>query len=165
MEFNPLRCTDYIKNKGEIKMPKTTFKSSVELKEGMRCQASARNFLVSMDEPPSLGGTDRAMNPVELLLSSLGGCLVISAQAFAGECGVELKDINIELEGDLNTDGFLGKDPNVPAGLLDIRAKVNINTDSPSENVNKLIETIEKRCPVSDSLRRNVPVNVSFQQS
>lgn len=146
-------------------MPKTTFKSSVVLKEGMRCQATARDFMVTMDEPPSLGGSDRAMNPVELLLSALGGCLVISAQAFAAECGVELKDVTVDLEGDLNTDGFMGKDPDVPAGFLDIRANVSVDTDSPSENVSKLIETIDKRCPVSDSLRRSIPVTVNFKQT
>ncbi len=138
-------------------MPLATFKSSVELKEGVYCQAIARNFVVDMDEPPSLGGTDKAMNPVELLLSSLGGCLVISAQVFAAECDVELKDISVGMEGDLNTDGFMGTDPQVPAGFLDIR--VNISLD------NRLIETIEKRCPVSDCLRRTIPVTVSYNQT
>lgn len=146
-------------------MPKATFSSSVELKQGLYCQATARSFTTFMDEPPSLGGTDQAMNPVELLLCALGGCLVISAQAFSEECGVVLKDMTVDLEGDLNTDGFFGKDPNVPAGFLEIRATVNLDTDSPGENVKKLIETIEKRCPVSDTLRRSVGVKVEFNQT
>lgn len=146
-------------------MPKATFSSSVELKQGMYCQATSRDFTVFMDEPPSLGGTDKAMNPVELLLSSLGGCLVISAMVFSEECDVELKDITVDVDGDLNTDGFFGKDPNVPAGLLEIRVNINFDTDSPREKVEKLIETIENRCPVSDSLRRNLSVNVNFKQT
>lgn len=146
-------------------MPKATFSSSVALKNNLYCAATARGFSVYMDEPPSLGGEDKAMNPVEMLLSSLGGCLVISAQVFSEECNVELKDISVNVEADLDTDGFLGKDPEVPAGLLDIRVNINFDTDSPPENVKKLMETIENRCPVSDSLRRALPVTVSFNQT
>lgn len=146
-------------------MPKATFSSSVALKEKLHCIATSRGFSIHMDEPPSLGGDNQAMNPIEMLLSSLGGCLVISAQVFAKECDVQLKNISVDIEGDLDTNGFLGKDPEVPAGLLDIRVNINLDTDSPSENVMKLVETIENRCPVSDSLRRTLPVTVSFNQT
>jgi uncharacterized OsmC-like protein len=43
----------------------------------MYCEGGARGFKVAVDEPKQLGGTDRAMNLVELLLCSLGGCMSI----------------------------------------------------------------------------------------
>ena len=147
-------------------MPTATFKSTVNLIEGMHCQANVRNFTVAMDEPPSLGGTDKAMNPVEMLLCALGGCLVISSQAFSRECGVNLKNVSVELEGDLDPDGFLGKNPDIRAGLQDTRVKIHFDTDSPDENIEKLMQTIEKRCPVSDCLKgQPVPVRIEYVKS
>ena len=46
------------------------------------CARAGRRFQVAVDRPKQLGGTDRAMNLVELLLCSLGGCALISP----GEC-------------------------------------------------------------------------------
>ncbi len=76
----------------------------------MYCEAE-REVQVEVDEPKALGGTDRAMNPVELLLCALGGCMSICAAAFAGACGVDLQGFSVEVEGDLDPDGFLGKNP------------------------------------------------------
>mgnify|MGYP002407498164 CR=1 FL=1 len=98
------------------------------------------------------GETDKAVNPIEPLLSSLGGCMCICAAAFARACKVELRDFYVELEGDLDPDGFLGKSSNVRTGYQGIRYKMFIESPSPRENINKLITMIKDRCPVSDTL-------------
>jgi uncharacterized OsmC-like protein len=84
--------------------------------EGEARRGEARGFKVAVDEPKELGGTDIAMNPVELLLCSLGGCMSICAAAFARGCGVELEGFRVELEGDLDPDSFMGKTRNVRSG-------------------------------------------------
>jgi uncharacterized OsmC-like protein len=106
-----------------------------------------------MDEPKELGGGDQAMNPVELLLSSLGGCITICAVAFAPTCGVRLDGFRVDLEGDLDPDGFMGKREDVRTGFQHIRFTMNITSSSPEENVRKLVKMIKSRCPVSDTLQ------------
>lgn len=131
-----------------------TFKTTTAWSgKGVYVESSARNFKVSMDEPAGLGGTDKAMNPVEMLLSSLGGCMSICAAAFAKACGVDLKGYSVDIEGDLDTDGFLGKDPSVRKGYQEIRCTMHIDSPSPKENIEKLVRMIEERCPVSDTLK------------
>ena len=142
---------------GGIVMAKVTFKAKTEWKGGMVAEGTARGFKVTVDEPKDLGGTDTAMNPVEMLLCSLGGCMAIVASAFAPMCGVELKGFSVDLEGDLDPDGFLGRNPNVRKGFSEIRYKMHIVSDSPEENVKKLYELIQERCPVKDTLK-GVPV-------
>lgn len=135
-------------------MAKTTFKADVKLMgKGTYCEGTSRNFTVGIDEPKELGGTDEAMNPVEMLLNAFGGCMAICATAFAKQCGVKLKDVNVELEGDLDPDGFLGKNPNVEKGFSEIRYKIIIDSPSPKENIDKLIELIDERCPVGNTLK------------
>lgn len=120
--------------------------------QGVYCEGGTRNFKVAVDEPASLGGTDKAMNPVELLLCSLGGCMSICAAVFSRETGVELKGFRVELEGDLDPDGFLGKSADVRKGYQQIRYRMHIDSPSPVENIERLKKTIKERCPVSDTL-------------
>lgn len=138
-----------------------TFKANtVWSGSGVYVESTARNFKVAMDEPKELGGTDKAMNPVELLLASLGGCMGISAAAFAGQCGVDLKGYSVDIEGNLDPDGFMGKDPSVRKGYQEIRCTMHIDSPSPKENIGKLVKMIEDRCPVSDTLT-GVPVTIT----
>ena len=134
-------------------MANVTFSEDVAWSgSGLYCEGNARGFKVAVDEPKELGGADRAMNPVELLLCSLGGCMSICAAAFARGCGVELKGFRVELEGDLDPDGFLGKNRNVRTGYQEIRYRMLIDSPSPQANINKLRSLVEERCPVSNTL-------------
>lgn len=130
------------------------FKSQVGLVPGgLLCEADVRGFKVQMDEPQELGGSNKAMNPVELLLSALGGCMCICAASFARANRVELKDFRVDLEGDLDPDGFMGKNKNVRTGFQKIRAVMHIRTSSPKENVDRFVQMIKTVCPVSDTLK------------
>lgn len=129
------------------------FKASMSwMGKGVYCEGGTRSFSVGFDEPLELGGENSAMNPEEMLLCALGGCMCISAVSFAKKCNVELKGISVDLEGDLNPDGYLGKDPNVRVGYQQIRYLLKIDSPSPQENIDKLIQLIEERCPISDTL-------------
>lgn len=135
-------------------MPNTTFKANVKWTgQGVLSEGTSRGFTVSVDEPKELGGTNKSMNPVELLLNALGGCMSICVAAFAKKCKVDLKASNVEIEGDLDPDGFLGINPDVRCGYQEIRYKINIDSPSPQENIDKLIALVEERCPVSDTLK------------
>ena len=52
---------------------------STTLEEGMACGTTARGHETRADEPRSLGGTDGAQSPVELLLTSLATCQAVTA--------------------------------------------------------------------------------------
>jgi len=135
-------------------MANEVFKSTVSWSgKGLQVEAEARGFKVTMDEPKKLGGTNTGMNPVEMLLVSLGGCVAICAAAFAKSCQIELKDCSVDLEGDLDPAGFLGLDPEAKRGFSEIRCKLNIDSESPQENIDNLKALIADRCPVSDTLK------------
>jgi uncharacterized OsmC-like protein len=138
-------------------MAVSTFKAvSRKLPTGLAVESESRGFKVIMDEPTSLGGTDTGMNPVEALLTGLGSCQCIVAAAFAKAQGIDLKDFWVELEGDLDTDGFLKGDPNVRPGYQEVRFTMHIKTDAPKEKVEAFQKFIEGRCPVGDSLGKGV---------
>jgi len=99
------------------------------------------------------------MNPVEVVLSALGACQSIVARAYAGKFNVQLDDFWVEVEGELDTDGFLNKS-DVRRGYSDIRYTFHIKTDAPQEQVEAFIEFLERTCPVGDTIAN--PVNLKL---
>jgi len=133
-------------------MADTLFNAKATLKEGLQVECTARDFSIILDEPVSLGGTDTGMNPVEALLSALGGCKCIVARAFAKKHKINLKIVEIELEGTLDPDGFLGRNPDAKIGFSRIVTKFKIEADNTKEEIEKYVEFIESNCPVQDTL-------------
>lgn len=134
-------------------MPKVTMSAQVSWSgEGVRSIASIRKHQVTIDEPKSLGGTDKGPNPVELILAALGGCLNVLLASLAPRHEVELRGVQIDVEGDLDPDGYMERNPNVRTGLQEVRYRVTVDSPSDPEKVQALIEHAERLCPVKDTL-------------
>lgn len=132
-----------------------TFKATAHLQEGVRVVTKARQFELIIDEPKSLGGTDTGMNPVEVLLASLGACQSIVARVYAPKFGVNLEDFQVDVEGDLDLDGFFNRSE-VRPGYSDIRYVFRIKTDSPQDKVEEFAAFLESKCPVGDTIANAV---------
>lgn len=137
----------------------TTFKATAQLQDGFQVKASSRNFELTIDEPKSLGGTDTGMNPVEVVLASLGACQSIVARAYAPKFGVKLDDFRVEVEGQLDLDGFFNRSE-VRPGYSDIQYTFYIKTDSPRDKVEEFIGFLESKCPVGDTLANPVQLKL-----
>lgn len=136
-------------------MALTTFKAVARKKEGLAVIGEARDFKVNIDEPVSMGGSDTGMNPVEMILCALGGCQAICASAFAGKMGIDLEDFWVDLEGDIDLDGFMGLS-DVRPGYQNIRFNMHIKSSASEEKIKEFVKFIEKTCPVGDTLGKGV---------
>lgn len=140
----------------------TTWSAAVTWNGGFRSEARIREFApIPSDEPEGLGGHDSAPNPVEQLLASLGNCLAVGYAANATTAGIEIRDLRIELEGDLNLQTFLGL-ASGNAGYEGIRVKVHLDTDGSEAAVQKLHDKVTGTSPVGHTLSRPVPVSVEL---
>lgn len=124
----------------------------------MAVEAQVRNFTIRMDEPKTSGGDDTGANPVEMLLCSLAGCQLVAASIFARQLRIELDDISVEVEGDMDSAGMMGYTGFRP-GYEKIRFVFHIKTDAPPAKVQMLMDLVEQRCPVGDSLKNGVPMD------
>lgn len=132
-----------------------TFKASAILKDNVLVETEARGHKLIIDEPENLGGSDKGMSPVEVVLAGLGACQSIVARIYAEKFKINLDEFNVDVEGDLDLDGFLGKS-DVRPGFSTIRYTYTIETDASKENVAAFINHVEKNCPVGDSLANKV---------
>lgn len=122
-----------------------------------------RGLKMIIDEPENLGGTNEAPNPVEYVLAALSGCLNVVGHLIAKEMGFKLRGIEFEIEGDLDPAKFMGNETNERAGYKEVRVDIKPDTDESGEILNKWVEVVEARCPVSDIIANATPVKIALK--
>lgn len=141
------------------------FTSDSRQLEGLRSVVRLRNFELMVDEPPALSGTDQGPNPVELILAALGTCQEITYRFYAEKMSIPLDGISVTVKGSLDLRGFFAVDENVRPGYSSIESEVRIDSPASSEDVARLVDAVERHCPVLDMLSRGVPVKSKVAQS
>lgn len=122
--------------------------------------AHKQTFTMDADEPAILAGDDQGANPVEHLLHALASCLTTSMVAHAAVRGIEIEELESELEGDIDLRGFLGLSMDVPKGYTDIRA--NFRVKAKPEDVEKIRE-LAKFSPVFSTITHGADVAVNVE--
>ena len=69
----------------------------VALVDGFNAEGTDGKHIVVFDEPEKDGGTDLGMTPMQVFLSSLGGCAVITMRMYANRKGWDLQDAKVEV--------------------------------------------------------------------
>lgn len=141
----------------------TTWSADVGWTGAFRSEARIREFdILHSDEPPALGGSDTAANPVEQLLAALGHCLAVGYAANATQAGIAIHDLRISVEGDLDLSVFLGLAEG-HAGFDSIRADVRLITDGTEEEVAELHQRVVTTSPVGHTLANPIPIDIRLQ--
>ena len=152
------KCKFHIKNKW---INGTQSKSTVKGFYGAKQEIEHENtFHLVADEPAILAGYDQAPNAAEHLLNALATCVTTGIVAHAAVRGIHIEELESELEGDIDIQGFLGLSPDVPKELTEIRMKLKVKTDP--QNIEKLRELAEFS-PVYQTLMKGVNVDLQLE--
>ncbi|MGB6378445.1 MAG: OsmC family protein, partial [Syntrophobacteria bacterium] len=89
------------------------------------------------------------MLAVEYVLHALAACLTTTLVYHAALRGIELEEVESELEGDLDLRGLLGLSDEVQRGYQQIRVNFKVKTDA--ENIEKL-KAFSKLSPVVETI-------------
>ena len=122
-------------------------------------QMHKRPFELEADEPPMLAGNDDAHNPVEHLLNALAGCMTTSMVAHAAVRGINIQEVQSEIEGDIDIRGFLGL-ADVPKGYQNIRVRFNVKADGVDLNQ---LQRFAESSPVFNTLTHGCNVELQVQ--
>lgn len=122
--------------------------------DGARARTVARSFSIETDEPAPLGGTDRAVDPMELLLAALGTCLTIGWVTGAAKRGLDFRSLVIRVEGDYDLAGYLALDDGVRPGFSSLRYTVEVDTDAPAAVLEEIRRAAEATSPMFDNVTR-----------
>ncbi len=147
------------KPEAAIYKPKVT----TQWKGGLLHENSIRDHIVESDYPVPSGGSDKAANPMELVLASLGSCVSAVYIEYAVLMGVTLDSVTVETEGVIDLRGLFSVADDVPSGFESITYNVTIKSGEGKDAIDKLIAVAESHCPVSDSLKRSVTVKSNVE--
>ena len=114
-----------------------------------------------------LVGTNTATNPVEMVLQAYGACLAIGYAMNAAVRGIKIRELRIDVEGEIDLPGFLGLEP--PAdlnmdrlpGFKNVIARVQIDADAGIRTLQDLHQVV-KTSPVGITLSRPVTVKAEL---
>ena len=127
---------------------------------GQEDTSRQKAFVLDNGEPAALLGHDEGANPVEFVLHALAGCLTTSLVFHAAAQGIQLDEVESQLEGDVDLRGFLGLAKDVRNGYKNIRITFRIKADVPKEKLQELCQLAQQRSPVFDIVTNQVPVTV-----
>lgn len=123
-------------------------------------------FTLEGDEPPVLLGANRGANAVELLLASLGFCYTVGYVANAAARGIDLEEMEYDLEGDVDVRNFLGLQDGPRPGFTEIRAHCRVKARGASEaELKELCRYVQETSPVRDTLVNPVTVTTTIEQT
>jgi uncharacterized OsmC-like protein len=115
----------------------------------------------------AVGGLHDAPNPGELLCGALAACADGTVRMIAQQLGIELEHLEVEVSGELDVRGTLAIDRAVPVGFERLATAIHVRAapaTSPTR-LERLATATEQLCVVLDTLRRGVPVDVTFNAS
>jgi uncharacterized OsmC-like protein len=139
----------------------TTWSAEVRWTGAFRSEATVRSFTpIASDEPKGIGGSNAAPNPVEQLLAALGNCLAVGYAINASRARIAIRDLRINLEGDLDLHALLGL-ADGHAGFSAIRVAVHLDTDADEAAVAELHQKVAATSPVGQTLSNAIPVEIN----
>jgi len=143
---------------------KGTFSTVTEWVDGSLARTTARSFTIETDEPAPLGGTDKAIDPMELLLAAVGGCLQIGWVTHANRRGVEFRSLRIETRGEYDLSGYLALDQTIPPGFLNISYTVEVDSDADPAVLEEIRAAAENGSPVTQNVLRGTPIHADIKK-
>ena len=102
---------------------------------------------------PMAGGEGDLACSGDLLLASLAACQEITLRMVAAAMGIELRNVEVNVEGDLDFRGTMGIDPETPVGFQHIRTSVRFDADATPDRLERLAARAERYCVVGATLR------------
>lgn len=127
---------------------------------GKEDESRSEPFEFTNGEPPVLLGGNEGANPVEFLLHALAGCVTTTTVLHATARGIRIKSLSTELDGNIDVQGLLDLNDQVPVGYEQVRIRMHIEADCSDEELDDLLAFARNHSPVCNTVCRPVPVIV-----
>lgn len=120
------------------------------LLDGLRCQVTGPGDEKAMtDMPRAVGGAASAPSPGWLMRAALASCNATCIALRAAAQGIELAALEVTVASETDTRALLDLDPEVPAGLQNLRVQVRISASGASASeLEALVRAACARSPV-----------------
>jgi uncharacterized OsmC-like protein len=131
--------------------------------EPIACSVDLGRAIQEAQAHAGVGGAGTGACSGDMLLGALAACAQITCQMVAAAMGIEVRDIQVTVEGDLDLRGTLGVDREAPVGFTDIRLGFDIDAPGATEEqLDGLRRRTERYCVVMRTLTEPPPVSTAW---
>ena len=123
-----------------------TARTRVRMVDGLTCEAEEGDERLTIDLPERWGGNGRGPSPGVLGRSALGACLAMSYLRWAAAHDLPIRSLEVEIEADFDARPELGVVDGSPAYTA-VRYVVTVESDVPAEEVRRVFDLADARCP------------------
>lgn len=130
------------------------------------CSVDLGQAIYEAQAHEGVGGAGTAACSGDLLLGALAACAQLTCQMVATAMGIEVKRIEVTVEGDLDLRGTLGLARDVGAGFAAIRLRFEIDAPSATEDqLASLQAKTERYCTVLQTLTKPPQLETEFSRT
>jgi uncharacterized OsmC-like protein len=135
------------------------------VEKGLRCRVEGpAGAVLVTDMPTSVGGDGTAPSPGWVGRAALASCEATVIAMRAAELGIQLQRLEVSADSESDDRGLLAVDETVPAGPVSSRIRIRIDAkDATPGQLRELVEWAGNHSPVSDAIRRAVPLRVEIE--
>ncbi|MGC9393498.1 MAG: OsmC family protein [Anaerolineae bacterium] len=112
-------------------------------KGDMLFESQIGKHTLTIDVPPSMGGSNRGPIPPELFVASLGSCIGAFVAQYCENNGIDDTGMTVDLTFEKASD---------PTRLVDLKATVNLPKGDCAKRV-RAIERVAEHCPVHATIK------------
>ena len=111
---------------------------------------------IETDGSPGIGGSNKGMRPMQLLLAAAGSCSSIDIISILNKQKQKLNDLQVEVSGNREKD-------KVPALFTELHIHFKIYGEVAKEKAKRAVElSMEKYCSVVKTLEKTASITYSF---
>lgn len=121
----------------------------------LSCSVDIGRAIYQAEAHKGVGGSGTAACSGDLLLGALAACAQLTCQLVATAMGVPTRHIEVTVSGDMDLQGTLGMNKEVPVGFEAIRVQFQVDApQATAEQLRALQEKTEQYCVVLQTMLR-----------
>lgn len=124
--------------------------------------STAEGHVLSVDEPRAVGWLGRAPNPIEMFLTALASCFIITLKLHAKRLGLVIDHVEVFSEGSFDIRGFIMPEK-FTSGFKSLSLKASISTGVNCEKLRKLLNKVFNGWIVGSTVSRAVPISIDIR--
>lgn len=124
---------------------------------------SPRRMRIDTDDAEFVVGKD--VNPVEYFLGAILGCLNSTGTMVARDMDIQIEELTVSIEGGVDYARYRGEESDARSGLQDLEVTIAVESDADDDTLEKWLEAIEDRCPVTDNVENETALDLALESA
>jgi uncharacterized OsmC-like protein len=100
------------------------------------------------------------VNPVEYFLGSILACINSTGTMVARDMDIEIESLEASVDAGVNYARYKGEASEDRSGLQNVTVSVSVESDADQETLEEWRDRVEDRCPISDNVANETPVEI-----